>query len=35
VIAGLDGIALALSTEGERPAAVAERIRAAFADELR
>jgi broad-specificity NMP kinase len=30
VIAGLDGIALALSTEGEQPEAVAERIRAAF-----
>ena len=30
VIAGLDGIALALSTEGERPAAVAERIRDAW-----
>jgi hypothetical protein len=35
VIAGLDGIALALSTEGERPAAVAERIRDAWPEKLR
>ena len=35
VIAGLDGIALALSTEGEQPAAVAERIRDAWPDKLR
>jgi GTPase SAR1 family protein len=35
VIAGLDGIALALSTEGERPAAVAERIRDAWPAQLR
>jgi hypothetical protein len=35
VIAGLDGIALALSTEGERPAAVAERIRDAWPAKLR
>jgi hypothetical protein len=34
VIAGLDGIALVLSTEGARPEDVAERIRAAFPDEL-
>lgn len=30
VIAGLDGIALAVSTEAQRPAAVAERIRNTF-----
>ena len=30
VIAGLDDVALALSTEGEHPSAVAERIRDAF-----
>ena len=35
VIAGLHGIALALSTEGERPAAVAERIRDAWPAKLR
>ena len=35
VIAGLDGIALALSTEGERPAAVAEQIRDAWPAKLR
>ncbi len=35
LIGGLDGIALALSTEGEQPEAVAQRIRAAFPDELR
>ena len=35
VIAGLDGIALALSTEGQRPPAVAARIRDAFAHALR
>jgi Rad3-related DNA helicase len=35
VIAGLDGIALALSTEGERPAAVAERIRDTWPAKLR
>jgi hypothetical protein len=35
VIAGLDGIALALSTEGERPAAVAERIRDTWPVQLR
>jgi len=35
VIARLDGIALALSTESERPEAVAQRIRAAFPDMLR
>jgi hypothetical protein len=35
VVAGLDGIALALSTEGERPAAVAERIRDAWPAKLR
>lgn len=34
VIAGLD-VALALSTEGQRPPVVAERIRDAFADVLR
>jgi hypothetical protein len=34
-IAGLEGIALALSTEGEQPDVVAERILAAFRDELR
>ena len=35
VIAGLDGIALAVSTEGEQPEAVAQQIRAALDDELR
>jgi GTPase SAR1 family protein len=35
VIAGLDGIALALSTEGRRPAEVAADIRDAFPVELR
>ena len=35
VIAGLDGIALALTTESERPAAVAERIRDAWPGKLR
>ena len=35
VIAGLDGIALALSTEGERPATVAERIRDTWPEKLR
>jgi predicted kinase len=35
VIAGLDGIALALTTESERPAAVAERIRDAWPETLR
>ena len=35
VIAGLHGIALALSTEGERPAAVAARIRDAWPAKLR
>jgi GTPase SAR1 family protein len=35
VIAGLDGIALALSTEGQRPAGVAERIRDAWPAKLR
>ena len=35
VIAGLDGIALALSTERERPAAVAKRIRDAWPATLR
>lgn len=35
VSAGLDGVALALSTEGERPAAVAERIRDAWPAKLR
>src|SRR4051812_30937446 len=35
VIAGLDGIALALTTEGKRPAAVAERIREACPGKLR
>jgi predicted kinase len=35
VIVGLDGIGLALSTEGARPPAVAERIRTAFPDRLR
>jgi broad-specificity NMP kinase len=34
VIAGLDGIALALGTDGERPPAVAGRIRAAFSGKL-
>lgn len=34
VVAGLDGIALALSTEKERAPAVAERIRAAFPERL-
>jgi hypothetical protein len=35
VIAGLHGIALALSTDGERPAAVAEQIRDAWPAKLR
>src|SRR3954469_16566795 len=35
VIAGLDGIALAFSTEGRRPAQVADEMRDAFAAELR
>jgi hypothetical protein len=35
VIAGLAGIALALSTDGRRPAQVADEIRDAFAGELR
>jgi hypothetical protein len=35
VIARLDGVALALSTEGEAPRTVAERIRATFAVSLR
>jgi broad-specificity NMP kinase len=35
VIAGLDGVALALSTEGQEPGTVAERIRATFAAPLR
>ena len=35
VIAGLDGIALALSTEAESPAAAAERIRDAWPAKLR
>lgn len=35
VIAGLDGIAHALSTEGQRPQVVAERIRDAFPELLR
>jgi DNA polymerase III delta prime subunit len=35
LIAGLDGVALTLSTEGQRPEAVAERIRAAFPGPLR
>ena len=35
VIAGLDDVALALSTEGQRPPAVAERIRDAFPRVLR
>jgi hypothetical protein len=35
VIAGLEGVALALSTEGQRPQVVAERIRDAFPDVLR
>ena len=35
LIAGLDGIALALTTEGKRPAAVAERIRDAWPEKLR
>jgi GTPase SAR1 family protein len=35
VIAGLDGIALALSTEAQRPAAVAQRIRDRFPTPLR
>jgi hypothetical protein len=34
-IAGLDGVALALSTEGQRPDAVAERIREAWPAQLR
>jgi len=35
VIAGLDGIAHALSTEGQHPQLVAERIRDAFPGVLR
>jgi hypothetical protein len=35
VIAGLDGTALTLSTEGQHPQIVAERIRDAFPDALR
>jgi hypothetical protein len=35
MIAGLDGIALTLSTEGQRPASVAEWIRDAFPTVLR
>ena len=35
VTAGLDGVALALSTEGQRPPTVPERIRDAFAHVLR
>jgi len=35
VIAGLDGIALARTTTGKRPAAVAERIRDAWPETLR
>jgi adenylate kinase family enzyme len=35
VIAGLDGIALSLSTDEQRPEAVAQRIRDAFPDPLR
>jgi hypothetical protein len=35
VIAGLDGVALTLSTAGQRPEAVAERITAAFPGPLR
>jgi dephospho-CoA kinase len=35
LIAGLDGIALAISTERERPAALAERIRDAWPAKLR
>jgi hypothetical protein len=35
VIAGLDGVAIALSTVGEEPRTVAERIRASFAAPLR
>ena len=35
VIAGLDGIVLALSTEGQRPQVVADRIRDAFPRVLR
>lgn len=35
VIAGLDGVALAVSTEGQRPEAVAARIRAAWPTKLR
>jgi hypothetical protein len=34
VIAGLDGVALTLSTEGQRPETVAARIRGAFHDRL-
>jgi hypothetical protein len=30
VIAGLDGVALALSTDGQRPETVAQQIRDAF-----
>jgi hypothetical protein len=35
VIAGIDGVALALSTEGQRPPVIAERIRDAFPHVLR
>jgi gluconate kinase len=35
VIAGLDRVALALSTEGQRPPVVAERVRDAFSNVLR
>lgn len=35
VIAGLDGVALALSTENQRPEVVADRIRDAFPGQLR
>jgi dephospho-CoA kinase len=35
VIAGLDEVALSLTTEGDRPAAVAERIRDAWPANLR
>jgi hypothetical protein len=35
IIAALDGVALSLSTEGQRPTAVAARIRDAFPEKLR
>jgi hypothetical protein len=35
LIAALDGVDLALSTDGERPESIAERIRSAFASALR